>query len=245
MRKLDLDLNDLLEFDLDQDIPGFELDTAELSAAVQTDFVRIRRYPRPSPAAVCYERAVDLVHNLPDLAENEALYCLVSGSFIYGDFIEALLVERNWYAKEMLIATLSLSKENVDSLANLLNGDYLGDLGLIVSDYWYSHERRSQGGVPYLTHTLGGPNFSFAAAGLHTKVTIINTSCGQHLVLHGSANLRSSRNLEQLVIARSKELYDFNRFWMLHLLEHFRINRKSLRGDALWQALPEQAKKAD
>ena len=35
--------DELLDFDLDCDIPGFELEAAELSVAINTDFVKIRR----------------------------------------------------------------------------------------------------------------------------------------------------------------------------------------------------------
>ncbi|MDY0013873.1 MAG: hypothetical protein RBS40_13390 [Rhodocyclaceae bacterium] len=206
-----------------------------------TDTVRIRRYPRPAPHLVRYERAVDLAASLPDLDEGEALFALVSGNFIFGDLIEALLVERNWYADSLLIATLSLGLENVDSLRNLQQGNYVGDLGLVVSDFWYAHERRAGGGVPYIEATLGtDPRFRFAAAGLHTKITCLRTSCGRSLVLHGSANLRSSRNLEQLMIERSEPLHDFNAAWINHLLAEFSANPKSLRGDKLWQTLPER-----
>lgn len=36
------------------------------------------------------------------------------------------------------------------------------------------------GGVPYIESTLGqDPNFFFAAAAVHTKITCIRTSCGR------------------------------------------------------------------
>ena len=244
---LDFDLDALSEFDLDIDIDGFDLDLAAPTTAVATTLAVIPRYPRPRPHLVRYERAVDFVSSLPDLHQGQTVHALVSGNFIFGDALEALLVERNYYAEEMMIATLSLGKENVDSLYNLQQGDYLGYLALIVSDYWYSHERRRAGGVPYIEQTLcaGAEKFDLAAAGLHTKITLIRTSCGKHLVCHGSANLRSSRNLEQLTIDNNPELYHFHAAWMRHLVAHFRATNHSLRGDQLWQALPEPAAKAN
>jgi hypothetical protein len=182
---------------------------------------------------------------LPDLTEGQSFYAVVAGNFIFGDFIEALMVEKNYFAEEILIATLSLGKENVDSLRNLQEGGYVRRLGLIVSDFWYAHERRPAGGVPYIEKTLGGAGFSFAAAGTHTKVTLIRTSCGRNLVLHGSANLRSSRNVEQFVIENNSDLHAFNHGWMSHLLEAFTATKKSIRGEALWQEVREQAKKGN
>lgn len=238
--------DELLEFDLDQEIEGFTLESGPEEVAVPTSSVFVRRYPRPAPWTVQYERAADMAAALPDLAEGEGMFALVSGNFIFGDLIEAILVEKNWYADQLLLATLSLGKENVDSLRNLQVGGYVGRMGLIVSDFWFAHERRQAGGVPYIEKTLGADeNFCFAAAGLHTKITCIHTSCGRSLVLHGSANLRSSRNLEQVMVDRSEALHEFNAAWMLHILAEFSANQKTKRGDALWQSLPEQAKRAD
>ena len=232
--------DELLDFDLNVEIPGFELDLADMSAAIQTDFVKIRRYPRVAPSGVLYEKAVDLVKKMPDIQENEAFFCIVSGNFIFGDLLEALLVERNWYAEEIFIATLSMSQENADSLANLFHGDYAREINLIVSDFWYAHERYKGGGIEYINQLMEGFNFSLSVAGLHTKIILIKTECGKHLVLHGSANLRSSRNLEQLSAENSKDLYEFNRTWMSKLVAQFKVSRKSLRGDNIWQVLQEQ-----
>ena len=237
----ELNINDeLLDFDLDVEIPGFELDMADMSAAVETDFIKIRRYPRVAPSGVLYERAIDLVKNMPDIQENEAFFCIVSGNFIFGDLLEALFVERNWHAEEIFIATLSMSQENADSLANLFHGDYASKINLIVSDFWYAHERYKGGGIEYINQLMKEYNFSISVAGLHTKIILIKTECGKHLVLHGSANLRSSRNLEQFSIENSKNLYEFNRAWMNILVKEFKVSRKSLRGENLWQVLQEQ-----
>lgn len=236
---INLELAELTPFDLVQPIDGFDLLPASEDTALTTDTLTIRRYPRPAPAAVRYEYAAQLAAELPDLAEGSAHFVLVSGNFIFGDFIEALVVHRNWFVEELLIATLSLGKENVDSLHNLQQGGYLGRLGLVVSDFWFAHERRRAGGVPYIMATIGQErNFSFAAAAVHTKVTCIRTRCGRSLVLHGSANLRSSRNVEQLMIDASVPLYDFNAAWINRILADFSATSTSKRGDQLWQTLP-------
>ena len=235
----DIDLSDL-EFDM----AGFDLTGPPVASAPATDTVVVRRYPRPHPHLVAYERAVDLVAALPSLEhDGDAVFALVSGNFIFGDLLEALVVDRNWLVTEMVVATLSLGKDNVDSLANLTRGGYVERLSLIVSDYWYAHERRAAGGVPYIMATLGGTGFAFAAAGLHTKVTLIRTACGKELVLHGSANLRSSRNLEQVMIEHNPDLFAFNHRWTSTIVENFSITTKSQRGEKLWQTLQEPAKK--
>ena len=231
---------DTSDFDFPIHIDGFTMDHAE-GKGVDTGIVTVKRYPRPT--VVQYEYAADLARNTPDLADGEAMYAVVSGNFIFGDYIEALLVEKNYFADELLIATLSLGQENVDSLINIKSGGFCNSMALIVSDYWYAHERRREGGVPYIVEHLGGDGFQFAAAGLHTKITMIRTSCGKHLVLHGSANLRSSRNLEQMCVENSQVLYEFNREWMFKILDNFTVNGKSLRGGKVWRAVMEPTKR--
>ena len=49
------------------------------------------------------------------------------------------------------------------------------------------------------------------------KISLIRTSCGRHLVMHGSANLRSSCNMEQFAIDNDRDLYEFHAGWILLL----------------------------
>lgn len=239
----DFDL-DPTTFELDLDLDLDDLLGPDAAGGIETG-IMVRRYPRISPRLVAYERAEDFAAQLPDLDPDVRVHALVSGNFIFGDFLEALMVRTNYYAEKMLVATLSLGRENADSLHNLQRGGYVGSLALIVSDYWFAHERRREGGVPYILDTLGeAGNFRMAAAGLHTKITLIRTSCGRHLVIHGSANLRSSRNLEQFTIENDPELFAFHREWMEAILDRFAATRKSPRGDNLWQTLTEPTRKA-
>lgn len=242
----DFDLKiDLTTFDLDLDADldlAFGLEECDDSLSAVETAIHVSRYPRHKPHLVKYERAAELAAMIPELDEGMRVAAIVSGNFIFGDFIEAYMVQTNYFAEEILVATLSLGKENVDSLHNLVQGGFCDDLALIVSDYWYAHERRKEGGVPYILETLGqSEKFRLAAAGLHTKVTLIRTSCGKHIVMHGSANLRSSRNLEQFVIENDPDLYAFHRAWMEQILGQFQA--KSKRGDQLWQLLTGQTKK--
>ena len=53
--------------------------------------------------------------------------------------------------------------------------------------------------------------------------------------MYGSANLRSSDNIEQFSIEHNDELYDFNYTFHKNILENFKTINKSLRGKKLWQ----------
>jgi hypothetical protein len=160
-------------------------------------------------------------------------FCIINGSFIFGDFIEALITKKDLHVKEMLISTLSLSLNNIDSLVNLFKWGYLDKLDLIVSDYFYSHERSML--VQAIYERLDKDNkFQLAAAGIHTKICLIETFRGEKLVMHGSPNLRSSSNIEQFMIENNSYLYDFNKEYHNRIIQTFQTIKKAVRGPQLW-----------
>lgn len=180
-----------------------------------------------------YRNAEKLAKDIK-IEKQSRYFVIIDGSFYFGDFIEALIVENNWLCKKIIISTLSMNQNNVDSLANIMNGGYCESLDLIVSDFFFSHERNSL--IPYIYQELDkNNNFQLAAAGTHCKLCIIETDCGKKIVIHGSANLRTSSNIEQIVIEESKELFDFNFEFQTNIVNKYQTIKKSLRGQKLWQ----------
>ena len=129
-----------------------------------------------------------------------------------------------------------MNQNNIDSLANLIHGNYVQNLNLIVSDYWYANERN--GLLPYVYQELDIDNkFQLAAAGTHCKLCIFETECGKKVVIHGSANLRTSANIEQFVIEESEELYNFNHDFQNKIIEKYKTIKKSIRVSKLWDLI--------
>jgi hypothetical protein len=156
---------------------------------------------------VCYDNADKLARELT-VNKGERADVFISGNFIFGDFLEAYIVQRNAKCRKMTVTTLSLSQENVDSLHNLLAGGFVDELNLIVSVYFFGHERHSL--IPYIYKKLDIDNkFQFAVAAIHTKTAQFETLGGRKIIIHGSANLRSSANIEQFTIEENEELYTF------------------------------------
>ena len=81
---------------------------------------------------------------------------------------------------------------------------------LLVSAYWYSHEKYLL--LPYLYQQLATDNrFQVAFGAYHCKVITFETHHGHTMTIHGSANMRSSRNIEQVMVeVDNRELHDFN-----------------------------------
>ena len=182
-----------------------------------------------------YKNAEDLAKDIkmePDMR----YYIVVDGTFIFGDFLEAVLVLNNIRVKSMTIATLSLSQNNIDSLANLIEGGFIEKLNIIISDFYYSHERN--GLIPYIYDKLDKDDkFQMAVCSSHMKVNIFETASGNKVVMHGSANMRSSSNLEQLIIEENKSLYDFNNDLFSKIINKYHTINKSLRSKNLRETI--------
>lgn len=189
-----------------------------------------------------YANAEKLADDIGDLPLNFRAFVILDGKFIFGDFLEALIVSKNWHCEELTISTLSMSLENVDSLANLVNGGYLKQLNLIVSDYYFSTER--SGLMPYIYDQLDvNEVFQLAVARVHTKIAMIRTTCGKKIVIHGSANLRTSSNIEQIVIEHSPRLFDFCATMHHNIIALHKTINKTLRRDFLWQTVLQENQK--
>ena len=217
------------EFDFDLDM--FELEDDSAAPLSKTKYARVKRFKRPRMAK--YKYAVDLVKDIGTVEEGEHINAIVSGNFIAGDLIEAYLFENKLIAEEIIIATLSMSRENVDSLKNIQDYRLNGVMGLIISDFFFSHERKA--GIEDIIKNLSDGKFALAVAGIHTKLTLIKTQCGQHIVIGGSANLRSSLNIEQITIDNCPIQYAFHREWMAEILNKYQANHSMLRREKLWQ----------
>lgn len=236
MNELELfnfDENDFDSYDFGLD---FNLDAENKDE--QKNFVRVKRHKKPT---ICkYKNATNLVDSIGKIEEGEHINAIVSGNFIAGDLIEAYIERNKLTVSELIISTFSLSRENVDSLKNVAEFMVADDykIGLIVSDFFFSHER--QKGIVDIVENLGKYNFALGVAGVHTKITIIKTTCGQHIVIGGSANLRSSLNIEQITIDNCKLLYEFHREWMAKILNEYQATNKMLRREKLWLQVANQ-----
>lgn len=198
------------------------------------------RYIRPKlkpfkESRIMYEHAVELAESI-DIDTGVRYDAVVSGNFIFGDFIEAFMVRNNCKAVRMDITTLSLGQENIDSLHTLLDKGYVDNLNLIVSAYFYAHEVHRL--VPYIYDRLDHEDrFQMAVAGTHMKTCLFETLGGKKIIIHGSANLRSSGNIEQFTIEENQELFEFYKEIDDNILETYSTINKEIRGEQLFSTI--------
>ena len=232
--------------DLDFNIPTFDPDAfgaATVADATKTRHIRPAKHKAIPESRVLYRNAEKLAADLPALPGMWHI-CIVDGSFIAGDFIEAFIKKNNLHAKRISISTLSLNQENVDSLGNLLFDGWADELDMIVSDGFWQNYRRDI--IPYIYAELDTDNrFQLAVARVHTKVTLIETHCGLKITMRGSANLRSSNSIEHLEIQEGAEIFDFFQNFHDGIIEKFKtinkdaksnFRKRSLSRPEAWQA---------
>lgn len=218
------------------EIPDINLDLFDFDpdevADVDNRYVKPKLVPMKQEQ-VLYDNAVKLAREIK-ITAGSRYDCLVSGSFIFGDFIEAFMTLNNAKAVGMTITTLSLSQENIDSLHTLLVNGYIERLNMIVSDYFYSHERHAL--IPYMYRQLDIDNrFQLAVAFVHTKTVHFETLGGKKIVIHGSANLRTSGNCEQFTIEENPELHDFYEERFNPIIERFATIKKTVPRKTQWR----------
>lgn len=225
-----------VDFDLsDFDLSDFDNMSDQRKEETESRYQKPKLHRPLSQDNIKYDNAVKLARELR-LEPGGRANVVVAGSFIFGDFIEAFIVEHNVQVQRMTITTLSMSQENVDSLANLINGGFVQELNLIVSHYFYSHERHAL--IPYIYQTLDIDNrFQLAVAGTHTKTCIFDTLGGKKIVIHGSANLRSSNNVEQFTIEDNPEMFEFYQEYQDRIIDKYKTINKPVRVKPLWDLI--------
>ena len=230
---------DELNLNFDFNIDNFSNIEIDINLEFDTKFIKPPQTKKIPYKKLKYSKAEKLAKDI-DFKNLDRIFVIVNGSFIFGDFIEAFIVENNINVLEMTLSTLSVSNDNIDSLKNLINADYIQKLNLIVSSFFFSHERNKL--IKYAYSQLDCNNkcdFQLASAGSHCKIYQFKTEGGKHIVMHGSVNMRSSNSIENFVIEDNKDLYDFNQEYQNRIIEKYKTINKPVIYKQLWQVIQE------
>ena len=166
-----------------------------------------QKYVRP-------ENADKLAELLPTDA-GDVLHAITPGDFVFNDLITAVCRTRKPMA--LHIATLSMSKANVDSLTAELRAENVGSIAILISNFF---EKTNVGIFQHLTKAAADhPAFTVATERTHAKVALFQFGKNDRLTIETSANLRSSQNIEQITAIADPALYDFHRGWLDELFQ--------------------------
>jgi hypothetical protein len=142
-------------------------------------------------------------------------HAITPGDFIFNDLITAVCRTRKPLA--LHIATLSMSKANVDSLTAELRAENVGSIAILISNFF---EKTNVAIFEHLTKAAADhPAFTVAVERTHAKVALFQFGKSDRLTIETSANLRSSQNIEQITAIADPRLYDFHRQWLDELFQ--------------------------
>ncbi len=154
------------------------------------------------------ENAAAVIANLPE--PGGRTHCLLRGDFVLCDIIPQIIAARG-RCDHLRIATLGMSVANADTLACLVERGHVGKLTLLVSLYFAQVDKKTVfRAVTSRLHGIARP----AVTRNHAKVICLPTSSGDAYVVEGSANLRSSDNVEQMLITNDGETHAFHAAWI-------------------------------
>lgn len=169
--------------------------------AVKADDKRSRRGLK---RLVKPENAADLAAHLPE--PGDCTHAVIRGDFVTADIIPLLLGDRP--ADVLAISTLGMSTANAAMLAALRSSGQIRRLFLLVSHYFSQVDKT--GTYREVKHLLGD---AVQVARTHAKVILVSAA-PSFFVVEGSANLRSSDNIEQFAIWNDEELLNWHLDWM-------------------------------
>lgn len=214
---------------LENDITSVELDTDIEAAAAALDHPRAepkftlganrfhvhrakaqdRQSRRGIKQLIRPENAQAVLAHLPDHPA-ERTHCILRGDFVLCDLIPAI-IQASGPCGHLRIATLGLSVANADTLACLVERGFVDQLTLVVSHYFQQVDKATV--FRAVENRLRGLA-RLVITRCHAKVICLPLETGDTYVIEGSANLRSSDNLEQIAITNDPDTHDFHVSWI-------------------------------
>ncbi|MDP1589633.1 MAG: hypothetical protein Q8M07_17905 [Prosthecobacter sp.] len=155
------------------------------------------------------ENARCIVPLLPG-SPDERLHCVLRGDFVLCELIPLIIAHRG-ACSHLRVATLGLSAANAEQLANLFTAGLIGELTIVASHYFQQVDKTTT--YRQICAILAG-KARIVITRSHAKVILLPTAGGDHYIIEGSANLRSSDNLEQMLILNDQETHDFHAGWI-------------------------------
>ena len=232
------ELPDLPDFDGDLDVPGNVVTGFLLDEPLTT---KPRMFAEIPAHRIKSNNAEELATTIAMPPEGGYVECLVAGNFIFGDILRYLAIRMGGDCR-VTLATLSYSGENVGMLISAMEEGSISQLDMIVSDYFYAHERHAlyRATIETMAKQIKAGTFRLAVASSHAKAAAIANDRFQ-IVMTGSANLRSSGNAEVFMLVRDNESYAFHTGWMNAIIDKYEVTKGHQGHDrkGLWECIQE------
>jgi hypothetical protein len=176
---------------------------------------RTREEPTPFTAkerarrTAQFKEARELLTRLPE--PGEAVYAVQSGFLDLLTVLIWMLDLAPARCEHLRIATLTWNKRNGQDMLGLLERGKVGRLSLLSSTFHQGHYEELADW--FRAELAAYPGSASAVARNHGKLAAFDFADGSGLVVTGSANLRSNRNREIVVVTNDRGLHDYFADW--------------------------------
>lgn len=189
--------------------PQFVIDSNRFLSRAAKD--RLKQSRRGIKALIRPENAECVLPHLPE--QGDHLHAILRGDFVLADLIPVIIAHRGALTA-LHIATLGLSTANAEMLTRLKAQSLAPSITIVCSHYFQQVDKTTV--FREVSARLDGKARLIVTRN-HAKVICLPTVAGENFVIEGSANLRSSDNLEQITIFNDAELLAWHVAWMEQL----------------------------
>jgi len=153
--------------------------------------------------------AADVLTCIP--VAGETLHAIMTGYYDLMHLLILLLEKAGSSCQRLRIATLSLSRQNVQEMATLLDAGKVERLDLLCNGFF---QRNNMDVFAELLLEFSKRGQKVAAAPSHCKIVAVALADGRRFLLEGSANLRTNRSQEQFALTCDSALHDWYALWL-------------------------------
>jgi hypothetical protein len=166
---------------------------------------------RRTVAASRLQAAADVLNVALPEADGDCAHFILTGFFDPCDLLLATIDKIGVVCNHLRIATLSLSPvRNLPALVELLDLKHCHTLTLLLSRFSADMDPQI---ITECKAALEERGQTVVATSSHCKFALLHLADGSKWVMAGSANLRSSRNFEQVTLSRDAAAHDFYAAW--------------------------------
>lgn len=161
------------------------------------------------------EREPNAIKSLGGLPpEGEQWHFLTEGNYDMFDLVSAMLhYARPAPIEELRLATLGFNHRNAAKLLALHDAGQVRRATMLVSVYFEADHKEAETCYK-LARELPARGGWYCATRCHAKIIAARFAGGRHIVIEGSANLRTCRQIEQFIVVNDRGLYDWHAEWM-------------------------------
>ena len=159
------------------------------------------------------QAARDVVALLPE-GEGDSLLAVLSSAYDPVLLLAALvegLVPRHGPVEHLRLASLSTSKRCTAHVAGMIDSGAVKTCSLLLSEYQRTHDRAIFRDCRLAFAERG---CRLAGSRSHCKIWLLHFAGGRKLAAHGSANLRSNRNVELMELVWDAARHDYLAAWL-------------------------------